>query len=366
MFRYALPGGASRPLHRSWKTTGRSLCAATVAVLLLGSRVATAQTQDDIAEQLNDEGKQLMLNRNPAEAGKRFSDAAARSPNPRYFYNLCKANHFQGLFVEAMAACASARKNRPDAELSAKISDLEDNIRAAAKEQNIDLSNPAPTPDTDPPERPGPDQPAPVTPAAQPQPPRGVPPKDLYATAAPSHAYVWNLGADFVFGSASIDTRGNFGTSFSGVRVRGDLMLIPSLAVGAQGYVDVLQVSARGSSELSLVDFGVAGYKHFCRSALCVTPLLGVHAAGLDDAALGDNTFESGSFGARVELAVSYSLGTRYEHVIGAQVGLLAYSKPSDSETLGFNRGGTLRYIGIGYTRRFDTPFGSAPILGLE
>ncbi|MEZ4358781.1 MAG: hypothetical protein R3B48_01260 [Kofleriaceae bacterium] len=336
-------------------------------MLALSGGVALAQTQDAIAEQLNDEGKEFMLNRNPAEAAKRFFDAAARSPNPRYFYNLCKAYHFQGMFFEAMDACASARKNNPDEDLSKKIAAQEDAVRTAAKEQNIDLSKP-PTKEPDPDEGTDPDPSHPVDPTRPTvQPVRGVPPKDLYAVIAPRHEYVWTLGADLLFGNASIDSDSMYGASFTGVRLRLDYMLLPSSRVGGQAYVDFLQIGKGDAGvNLSVTNIGGAVYKHLCFGRTCLTPLGGVQIGALDDATLGNNTFESFSASLRLEGGASIALGTRYEHVFGAQAGIMAYSKPSDSESLAFSRGGALAYLGIGYTYRFNTPFGSAPILGLE
>lgn len=361
------PPGATRTAPR--------LASLTLALLLAASP-AFAQSQTEIAEQLNEEGKALMLERKPAEASKRFADAAARSPNPRYFYNLCKAYHFQGMFFEAMEACGNARKNSPDAALVAKITDLEGVVKASAKEQNIDLSKPPTSPTdpttpvdpTHPPDPTTPDPTRPVTP--NPQPPRGVPPSGLYTAIAPRHEYVWTLGGDLLFGSARFDTKGNYGETFAGARLRVDYMLSSALQLGGQGYLDFMNISGQDTitgQDLTIFNFGLAGYKHFCFGALCVTPLAGLQIGAIDGASLGGQSeFDTASLGVRAEGGISYAFGSGYEHVVGLQLGLLGYSKPADSETLMFDKGGTLVYFALGYTRRFNTPFGSAPILGLE
>jgi hypothetical protein len=378
MLRFALSRRSSAPPARTQPAVAvsplRTSRWLTLAAVLLCGRLAHAQTQDAIAEQLNEEGKAFMLDRNPAEAAKRFFDAAARSPNPRYFYNLCKAYHFQGMFFEAMDACGSARKNNPDADLAGKIGELENEIRKAAQEQNIDLSKPPvvetppdPNQQVDPND---PTSPPPSTGPARPavgQPPRGVPPKDLYAVIAPRHEYVWTLGGDLLFGGARIDTRNTYGDSFSGIRLRLDYMLLSAMRVGGQAYLDLMQVSSGDAgTNLSISNFGGAIYKHFCKGRLCVTPLVGLHLGALDDTELGENTFESFAAGGRAEAGLSIALGSRFEHVIGVHLGALGYSKPSDSDRLTFEKGGGLSYLALGYTYRFNTPFGSAPILGLE
>ncbi len=377
MPRLAETASSAHEPRRARSSSSKYLAGLVLAATMGLSGLAHAD-QDAIAEQLNEEGKKLMLERNPAEAAKRFADAAARSPNPRYFYNLCKAQHFQGRFYEAMEACGNARKLNPDEALIGKLTDLEGLVKQAAKDQNIDLSKP-PTQPTDPshptdPTNPNPTDPGhpidpshPVTP--YPQPPRGVPPKDLYAAIAPRHEYVWTLGGELIGGSASFDTKGRYGESFAGLRIKVDYMLSPAMKLGLQGYVDFLNVSADDNSlgpDLAILNFGGALYKHFCGGALCFTPLVGLHGAAVDGTSLGENEFKTAAAGARVEAGISYALGSGYEHVIGLQFGALAYTKPRDTDTLMFDKGGTLGYVGLGYTRRFNTPFGTAPILGLE
>lgn len=350
--------------------------ASLVALLLTSSQLASAQTQPEIAAELNEQGKKLMLDRKPAEASKLFADAAARDPNPKYFYNLCKAYYFQGMLFEAMDACGNARKENAPATLVEKIDDLEGAIKEEAKKQGVDLSKPPTTPTP-----PGPDQPDPTTDPTQPQPPQPQPqppttvnpraPQGIYSVMAPRHEYVWTVGADLFFGSANIDDEDAYGNGAAGIRLRVDYMLAPVLGLGAQGYLDYINVTAGDEDvsigqNLSIVNFGAALYKHFCFGKMCVTPLAGLQFAALDTETSVSTETSSAAFGLRVEGGLSYAFGSNFQHVVSANLGHLRYGEPEDTDTLMFDRGGGVTYLAIGYTRRFSTPFGSAPILGLE
>lgn len=348
--------------------------ASLVALLLTSSHLASAQTQPELAAELNEQGKKLMLDRKPAEASKLFADAAARDPNPKYFYNLCKAYYFQGMLFEAMDACGNARNEKANEALVQKIDDLEGAIKDEAKKQGVDLSKPPQ------PQPPGPDQPDPTgdptqpQPQPQPQPPTTVNPRapqGIYSVMAPRHEYVWTVGMDVFFASAAIDQPDAYGDGAAGIRLRVDYMLAQALGLGAQGYLDYISVAAGDEDvsigeNLSIVDFGAALYKHFCFGKMCVTPLAGLQFAALDTESAVSTDTSSAAFGLRLEGGLSYAFGSNYQHVIGANLGHLRYSKPADTDTLMFDRGGGVTYLAIGYTRRFSTPFGSAPILGLE
>jgi hypothetical protein len=180
---------------------------------------------------------------------------------------------------------------------------------------------------------------------------------------------------------------GMFGKSTGGVRVKGDYLFMPKQRVGAQGYFQLTrfgegQDQAGGNVfSLDVFDLGVAGYKHLCgaRARACITPLVGLQLALMSpadqmDASTGEQVFNYASLGARGEVGLSYALGSRYEHVIGLVVGANAYtrvfSEPSDPDqsaaSWGLDKGGVSGYLGLGYTYRFNTPFGSAPFVTLE
>jgi hypothetical protein len=90
----------------------------------------------------------------------------------------------------------------------------------------------------------------------------------------------------------------------------------------------------------------------------------------------GSEAFNYVAFGGRAELALSYAFGSRFENVISAMAGVNLYTKvfasPSDpdvgppADLIGLDQGGAIAYFGLGYTRRFDTPFGQTPFVTLE
>src|SRR5262249_39477116 len=120
-------------------------------------------------------------------------------------------------------------------------------------------------------------------------------------------------------------------------------------------------------------------YKHVCGvKRLCLTPLFGVQLAMMSPAHEGDGAgsqvFNYAAAGARVEAALSYALGRRMEHVISVALGANLYSQvlsePTDgsftSMEWGLDRGGAIGYLSLGYTYRFNTPFGASPFVTLE
>ena len=89
----------------------------TIGLVVAGSlagATAHAQTQAQIAERENEEGKELMFANKMAEASAKFQDAVARVPEPKYFFNLCTSRFAEGKFGEALTACNAADKNADD------------------------------------------------------------------------------------------------------------------------------------------------------------------------------------------------------------------------------------------------------------
>ena len=161
----------------------------------------------------------------------------------------------------------------------------------------------------------------------------------------------------------------------------------PKSKIGVQGYLQITSFSAGSMqspdvSTLDDLDLGVAGYKHFCPIGghLCFTPLVGIHLALMSPAGStdseGSQVFNYAALGGRAELALSYAFGSRFENVISAMAGVNLYTKafasPSDpsqglpADQIGLDEGGAIAYFGLGYTRRFDTPFGQTPFVTLE
>ncbi|HTR54551.1 MAG TPA: proline-rich domain-containing protein [Kofleriaceae bacterium] len=381
----------------------------------LASTYARAQTQAEIAARENDEGKQLMFADPPkyAEASAKFQDAVARVPEAKYFFNLCTSRYQEGKFGEALTACNAVEKNGASDELKGKTLKLVDRIKDEAKAQGIDLQPagggaapgefPPPPPDnggtTPPPDSNGGTTPPPPNggtgqPPTQPAYAVGRPPTaGLYQAAKPEHHYMWTLGIDLFGGGGKIGGQVGgmdaYGHSAGGFRIKSDYLLDPRRKLGLEGYIQITHFNAGPMQDPSVVssldvfDIGVAGYKHLCMRGvqrLCLTPLVGVQLA-LESPANqtdgeGSQVFNYTALGLRAQLSADFAFGTHYQNVLSAMFGVNAYtavlvSPSADSgsapaDQIGLDTGGAYAYIGVGYTYRFDTPFGQAPFVTLE
>ena len=144
--------------------------------------------------------------------------------------------------------------------------------------------------------------------------------------------------------------------------------------IGVQGYAGISTIpedeASSGFGALSLIDLGVAAYKHFTIIPnLEVTPLLGLQVSGLQpDLGDGDSFL---AFGARAEVSLSYALGRNKEHVLSLTPALNVYGGGSDSgdvpaEAFGLADGGSTLEFGLGYQYRFTTAFGTGRLFTLE
>jgi hypothetical protein len=386
------------------------LSIAFVLASTLTASVAYAESQAEIAARENEEGKQLMFENKYSEASAKFMSAHSRVPEPKYFFNHCTSLFWEGKFGEAMTACNAADKNADD-KLKAKIAAFEDKIRGEAQKQGVSLEpvgggagpGPGETPGGTDPNNPGgnpsgnpngnPTGIGPSGPGQPGQPPPGygvgrAPSMGLFSASRPENKYSWSLGIDFFGGGGRVGQPGYYGHAAGGFRIKSDYLLNPAKRFGAQGYFQISNYGegsdmGTGASSLSIFDLGIAGFKHVCGrySRVCLTPLAGVQLALVSpnqtDSSTGDTVFNYASLGARLEMAASFMLGGRYQHVISGMIGLNAYtpvfSQPADCDIdstckgdLGLDKGGAAFYLGAGYTYRFSTPFGSAPFVTLE
>jgi hypothetical protein len=406
------PGAIRSAGSRSRLTYGLA-----VALALAGS-VAQAQSQADIASRENEEGKALMFADPPkyAEASAKFQDAVARVPEAKYFFNLCTSRYQEGKYGEALTACNAVSKNTTDDKLIAKAAKLTDRIKEVAKQQGLDLqpagggASPGDTPPGPGGETPNPNpatNPTNPPPNGNPPPPNGTgapagyavgrpPEQGLYQAAPPEHHYTWTLGVDLYGGGGQIGQSGFYGKAAGGIRVKADYLLNPARKLGMQAYLQVTHFgadsmqTAAGSAvdTLEVFDLGLAGYKHLCLRGvqrLCLTPLAGLQLAlmgpGSQQTDSTSTATDYAALGLRVQMSADLALGSKYEHVLSAMVGVNAYtgvfaapspdSCPSvfatcSAAVVGLDKGGAFAYIGVGYTYRFDTPFGQAPFVTLE
>jgi hypothetical protein len=381
--------------------------------LTFASSYASAQSQAEIANKENEEGKELMFSGKYAEASAKFQDAVARVPEAKYFFNLCTSRYQEGKFGEALTACNAVSKNGADDKLKGKTDKLVEKIKDEAKAQGIalqpegggaapgdtpppgggdpNMNNPPPPPGGGPPPPPGG---VAVTPAAQGTYAVGRPPdQSLLQAAPPEHHYTWTLGVDLYGGGGRIGQPDWYGSAASGVRIKADYLLNPAKKIGAEAYLQITHFG-QGNMQSAVVDtldvfdIGLAGYKHLCPRGvqrLCLTPLAGAHLAMMGPGSQqSDPTMTATDYaalGLRLQVSADIALGRHYEHVLSAMVGVNAYSavfaSPSpdscpngfatcSAADVGLDKGGAFAYVGFGYTYRFDTPFGQAPFVTLE
>ena len=380
-----------------------------LALVLGAPALAHAQAQADIASRLNEEGKAAMYKNDYPEAIKKFRDAVARVPEPKYFNNLCTALFQDGQFDEAITACNAvlAEKSTATPEQRDKAQKLVARITDEARAQGKPLKGTGggggpgdPNDCANHPENQGcsavtpppnvcatnPQDPSCAQQPPPPQPVRYRPPTQNVALAVkPDNRYTWTLGLDLFTGGGKIGKDDFYGSNGNGFRIKGDYMLNQGSRVGAQGYLGITHFNA-GEMDLGFVDtldvfdIGVALYKHLCprsTTRLCLTPLAGVQLSLMSPAGEMDETgsqvFNYAAAGVRLELGLEYAFGRRQEHVLtgtfGASGYSAAFSDPVDGltrEEVGLDQGGGIGYVGIGYMYRFNTPLGHAAFAPLE
>lgn len=365
--------------------------AAPLALALSGGLAGTAhaQSQAELAARANEEGKQLMYEDKAVEAAKKFQEAVARVPEPKYFVNLCTAQLQVGKLDEALTACQAVDLNNPNADQKDRAAKLIERIHQEADKQHLAL-------------HPGgggggntnlgqPTNPNPNNPTAPTYTPTvGRPLETNLVASRPENRYTWTVGFDFFGGAGRIGQPDRFGSAVFGGRLKSDIIVDPVHQVGVQGYIQASQFTqgrnqSFGAQSLEVGDIGVAVYKHFCLGGTpraCLTPLAGIQLAlmgPVDDMdAEGSQLFNYAAGGGRFELAFTYAFGRRLEHALsvlgGANVYTPVFSGPSANDPSGAltasERGldawGAAGYLGIGYTYRFNTPVGSTPFIILE
>ncbi len=372
---------------------GGTLAALVAACGLMLGGAETAHA-DPRADQLAADAKAAMFAEPPryAEAIDKYNQAIVLSPEGKFYFNLCVAYYSIGEFGNALEACDSVERAGADAKLMEKnakiLKQVEDQIRAMGGDPEK-LRNPDTGGD-------GGDGTGDGTgdggdgggggdgiggsggtgePVDDPGDFKGAPPPSLFASKPPSHEYTWTVGGSLYGLSSQMGREGEYATGGAGFRLFADYMLVPARKIGLQGYLGFATIGGGETFDdpLNIVEFGIAGYIHAtCKGRFCVTPLAGAHIAGLQPQSLGDEV-RFATVGLRAEVSLSYSLGAKYEHVVSFTPGFNVYlpavgtydtgEGPMD---FGLDETGSTVSIGVGYTHRFDTPFGQAPFITLE
>jgi hypothetical protein len=375
-----------------------TLGAVVLTAVVAGSAIAQP-TNAQRADELNTQGKAAMESGDFAVASERFHQAIVLSREGRFYFNLCISLYQEGKFGESLAACNAVESAGADEPLKAKTGKMITKVRDEMKKQGFDPDAPvAPpvdpnNPPVDPNNPNNPDNPPvdpnnPNNPPVDPNNPNnpnrpvvgappaiGTPPTSLFKAVAPAHAYTWTLGAELMGASSSI---GRFGTDaytapMFGFRVVGDYLIAPGPRIGAQVNIGVLHSNETDDTlGIDIIDIGIAGYKHFCGGGrFCVTPLIGASLGLLQPSELGSSSDALLSIGIRAEGRIGYALGPRYEHLLSATVGFQGYTAGFDSGDIqavdyGLDGFSKIVVIALGYTYRFNTPFGSSPMFTLE
>jgi hypothetical protein len=363
---------------------------ATIALTLGAAQLGHADDQDR-ADKLNKEGNKLLYEERYQEAIEKYKQAIILSQQGKYYFNLCAAYSAVGEFGLALQACDAVAAAGADATLSKRTAelttDVEAQIRALGRDPNEVRGGGGGTyegrigsddPDRDPddpfdPEDPD-DRPPPVDTAEF----RGQP-LDLFKPTPPSHEYTWTLGGSLFAGGINIAGKENspYASGGGGFRLHADYMALPAMNVGIQGHLGFIGVGENPDSfqkdSLSIVEVGASAYMHVrCAGRMCITPLAGLMLAGFQPEDTMTNEVRYMGMGLRAEVGLSWAFGPRFEHVISVIPALGMYLPPvgsyqdRDPDAYGLDGVSTAFTLGIGYTHRFNTPFGTAAFITLE
>ncbi|HUS69086.1 MAG TPA: hypothetical protein VMZ28_31330 [Kofleriaceae bacterium] len=354
-----------------WTRLSRILVVS-VALAAAGGGTARAQSAaQQQAERLNEEGKALFAEKRYEEAYAKFRDAAGLSAEGRFFFNQCYALNFLGRYSDAISACEQVRPAGGDAALQAKADRALVSLREKLAAQNAASQPPPVDPNA------GGGTPPPAPPAQ----PSGPAPDPFVATQAAGMpgAYAWSLGVQLdMFANGGIGHVGDthiYGPGGAMLRIFGNFIVSDAHQLGIQGYAGIGGLGPHKDDNpdgepLTMGDIGAALFMHRrLGGSLYMTPLGGLHVALQQPQELSQAYV---SLGARAELAFAWLFGPNDEHAFAVTPAINVYfpSKGEvdgvDAEVYGFDKTRSTVGVGIGYTYRFSTPFGSTPLITLE
>jgi tetratricopeptide (TPR) repeat protein len=371
------------------------IAAAALLAVCLGvggsAGVAHAQTSPlEKADQLNNQGKALFDKGDFTGAAKKFREAILFSAEGRFYFNLCYTLNKAGQYRDAITACEAVKDHQASNPLIEQADKLLKALRDHVRNTNQDpdlVPEPTTDPNTDPNADPTTDpttdpnadpnadpyvDPNASDPNAPPPPAAGgvVEP----AAAPPLGQYKWAVGGELGFVGSSLGNANDYASGGGMFRGHADFLLAEGLNLGAQGYLQFTGVAADElSSGLQVVDLGAALFQHRRISdRLWWSWLGGAHIALLTPESLAENVQSLATLGFRGEGGLHYLLGERGQHSLSALAGLNIYlpaqqgSSDFDPMFYGLDKSASTWGITVGYTMRFATPFGSAPVFTLE
>ncbi len=379
-----------------------------VALSLLAAP-ALAQSPAKQADTLNEQGKALSRAKKYDQASDKFRQAIVLSPEGRFYLNLCMSLYQAGKIGEANTACRAVKDHGATGQQVGQAQTIIDKFIAPQMREagldpetgnpingnpdngnpingnpdngnpngNPDNGNPNGNPDNGNPNG-NPDNGNPNgNPSGNPNSGNNLtvaPPPSLFDQMAnkPAHEYTWSLGAQLLGMSTSIGRKEDWNNGTGGLRIVSDYALSRNRQFGAQGHLTFFGVTGNediGNMEsITAFDLGASVYKELCKGRACVKPLIGAQVGlySVDQ----DNQFAV--LGVRGELGLEYALGARYENVLTVALGFDGFLPAQESDngadpaTFGLDRASSNVYLGLGFTRRFNSPLGSSPMFSMQ
>ncbi len=405
-----------------------SLVVALGLLVAVSSTSLAQKTPAARADQLNNEGKGLFRKGDLSGAANKFRQAIVFSPEGRFYFNLCYVLNKLKRHSEALTACQAVKDNGASAPLLKKTNKLLEAIRpkvrtapppppppntgdtgsttgdggeagdrgnSGAANSNGDGATGNPPPG-DPDVGPTPGDPATGGGAGDGGGTGGAsstggmgmgmsggqrPPDPIADAAAISKAaqhadYKWALGFEIAKVTSNL-ADGRYADTGLQLKLNADFVLSAARKIGVRGYLNLTQIAegdTGGVGEpLEIFDVGGAVFQHrrIKQSNFYWTPLVGAHISLMQPEALADGS-SLAALGFRGEVSLAYVLGNNKQHAITASAGLNLYMGAGgggaalDPADYGLDTPGSTFGFGIGYTLRFTSAFGSAPIFTLE
>ncbi len=236
-----------------------------LALVLLLANPLRADSNENGAEQLNEQGKALFKQERYYEASKRFRMAIELNDDPRYYFNLCMTLRVLEQYEQAMSECQAARGRASGSPLAEKIDEV-----IAALEEHV---------------------PASAAPAAPPSPPPASPEPGVIsaeALPAPESARQFGFGVEAgVLGNLSVGRVGQNQYHPFGALTRINLEYdqdIGAVRPGGRVFFGYALLGGKGqATDLRFMEYGASGSLRFLIGPrLGIAPYLGIAISSID------------------------------------------------------------------------------------